>query len=39
MKEGSILEQGDRFQIMEFTQHAYTKSMLEAIPSLDQAEE
>lgn len=37
MKEGSILEQGDQLQIMGFPQHAYTKSLLEAIPSLGQA--
>src|SRR5690606_38781383 len=39
MKDGDILEQGNRSQIMEFPRHSYTKTLLEAIPSLGQAEE
>lgn len=39
MKDGDILEQGNSSQIMEFPRHSYTKTLLEAIPSLGQAEE
>lgn len=38
MKEGHIVEQGDQSAILEFPKHAYTQSLVDAIPVLRKPE-
>lgn len=38
MKEGQIVEQGEQSQILAFPEHAYTRSLIDAIPVLKQVE-